>query len=580
MCWKVLRMVDARIASGEDARVAELMRAPEEVMRLDRMGAAHQTRLSFMRAILRRVKREGWQVVRTVWEVDDKGVGVGVYEARGPERTYSLIAYANDLPPEKRSDRVIATEWDASFALYDGVSTQTDIDRLRDNVPKQEAGRCAASELVLSRANRSVRLFDYVAGCLSEGRQPEVAEIDKVGYLMRTTAVYGNGKFGLADRELYSKREEAGGPFRVELLAVWLIRLFTVDIVEHMARVSGGKGAVPLDREIRRRLGVGNSTGLGMAPFLVTHPALLNAWMMARETALARVRALPVATADTMRHFREQLDRAHAGLDRWRTPDERQSMRVCELAGDFAALKQHLKSDVLSTSEPWNGLYEWSAANLTLEGQEAVCSLMIEPHSDLVDDLAGEMAAEESGTYWIDGQMTLVEVARLAKEKFAWALATDFSLPDQTARFWYVSEEKLEPRLGERHEEDGAELEQRLGIGCEVARMMEVLEEQPESTLLAEFLLRYPEHRHAARRVQIAARCAYSEIQDNVLSATMMPIDMLRCKLAFFGASRFDPKSDRWVRITMYADAPFPDEIADMEADDWAWPQLNATKRA
>ena len=109
-------------------------------------------------------------------------------------------------------------------------------------------------------------------------------------------------------------REEAGGPFRVELLAVWLIRVFTVDIVEHMALVKGGAKAVPLDRDIRRRLGVGNSTGLGMAPFLVTHAALLNAWMMARETALARVRALPSASADTIRRFLEQLDRAHAGL--------------------------------------------------------------------------------------------------------------------------------------------------------------------------------------------------------------------------------------------------------------------------
>ncbi len=571
-----MKMADVEPAAREATRVAELMRAPEEVMRLSRMGASHQTRLSFMRAILRRVKRENWQVERTVWDMDDKGVGVAIYEARGPDRTYSLIAFANDLPPEKRSDRVIATEWDASFALYDGVPAQADIDRLRDNVPKQEAGRCAATELVLSRANRSVRLFGHVVDCLSEGRQPDVAEIDKVGYLMRTTAVYGNGKFGLADRELYYTREEAGGPFRVELLAVWLIRVFTVDIVEHMARVKGASSAVKLDREIRRRLGVGNSTGLGMAPFLVTHPALLNAWMEARETALARVRALPAANDDRIEHFREQLERAHAGLERWYTPDERQSMRVCELAGDFEKLNKHLEGDVLKTAEPWNELYLWAVANLTLEGQEAVCSLMIEPYGDLVDDLAAEMAADEADAYRIDGQMTLGEVSRLVKEKFAWALATDFSVPDQTARFWYVSEEKLEPRLGERHEEDGADLEQRLGIGREIVRMMDAVEKQPESTLLAEFLLRHPEHRHAARRVQIAQRCTFAEIHDNVLSATMMPIDMLRCKLAFFGASRFDPKSDRWVRITMYADAPFPDEIADMDADDWAWPKLDA----
>lgn len=565
-------MANATPVLPSEARVAELMRPPQEVMRLARMGASHQTRLSFMRAILRRVKREGWQVERTIWDVDEKGVGVGVYEARGPENTYSLIAYANDLPPEKRSDRVIATEWDASFALFDGVPTKADIDRLRNNVPKQEAGRCAASELVLSRANKSVRLFDHVVDCLAKGKQPDVAEIDKVGYLMRTTAVYGNGKFGLADRDLYARREEAGGPFRVELLAVWLIRAFTVDIVEHMARVRGGADAVPLDREIRRRLGVGNSTGLGMAPFLVTHPALLNAWITARETALARVRALPAASADTIACFREQLDRAHAGLERWRTPDERQSLRVCELAGDFDKLKGHLEQGVLTAPDPWNELYLWATANLTLEGQEAVCSLMIEPHGDLVDDLASEMAADESRTFAIDGRMKLGELSALAARHFDWALATDFDAADQMARFWYVSEEKLEPRLGERHEEDGAELEQRLGIGREVAMMMAALDGESENTLLAEFLLRHPEHRHAARRVQLSARLPYAEIHDNVLSASMMPIDMLRCKLAFFGASRFDPKSDRWVRITMYADAPFPDEIAGMDADDWSWP--------
>ncbi|NNJ77461.1 MAG: hypothetical protein HKP56_20140, partial [Anderseniella sp.] len=415
---------------------------------------------------------------------------------------------------------------------------------------------------------------------LSQARNNNLTQIDKVGYLMRTTAVYGNGKFGLADRDLYAARAEAGGPFRVELLAVWLIRAFTVDIVEHMARIRGGTDAVSLDHEIRRRLGVGNSTGLGMAPFLITHPALLNAWMTARETALARVRALPAATADRIRHFREHLDRAHAGLERWHTPDERQSMRVCKLAGDFEKLKADLETDTLTGADPWNELYLWAAANLTLEGQEAVCSLMIEPHGDLVDDLDGEMAADERQAFSIDGRMRVDELAGLAARHFDWALATDFGSADQTARFWYVSEEKLEPRLGERHEEDGAELEQRLGIGREVASMVAALETEPETTLLAEFLLRHPEHRHAARRVQVAGKLPYAEIHDNVLSATMMPIDMLRCKLAFFGASRFDPKSDRWVRITMFADAPFPDEIGSMDADDWAWPLFQEVQPA
>ncbi len=66
----------------------------------------------------------------------------------------------------------------------------------------------------------------------------------------------------------------------------------------------------------------------------------------------------------------------------------------------------------------------------------------------------------------------------------------------------------------------------------------------------------------------------YSEIQDNTIAASMLPIDMLRCKLAFFGATRFDPRSDRWVRITMYQGAPFPHELDDYDPDDLAYPEL------
>ena len=54
----------------------------------------------------------------------------------------------------------------------------------------------------------------------------------------------------------------------------------------------------------------------------------------------------------------------------------------------------------------------------------------------------------------------------------------------------------------------------------------------------------------------------------------MRPIDLLRCKLSFFGASKFDPRSDRWLRITMYQGAPFPDELARLDPDDLAYPPL------
>ena len=139
-----------------------------------------------------------------------------------------------------RSDRVIATAWDATFCLYDGIPTEADLDRLEQNVPKQEAGRISDSELSLSRANRSVRLWQHVIDALSAGEQPDRKQLEAVGYLVRTTAVYGSGKFGAADRLTIAERPEVSAPFQAEMLSVWLTRAFSIDLVEHIARARGG----------------------------------------------------------------------------------------------------------------------------------------------------------------------------------------------------------------------------------------------------------------------------------------------------------------------------------------------------
>ena len=77
------------------------LRSPQTVMRPARLGSFHQCRLSFMRTLLRRMKRDNWIFERPVFDIDDKGVGVAIYSARGPERTYSLVCFAHDLPPDR-----------------------------------------------------------------------------------------------------------------------------------------------------------------------------------------------------------------------------------------------------------------------------------------------------------------------------------------------------------------------------------------------------------------------------------------------------------------------------------------------
>lgn len=310
---------------------AHYRRSPDTVMRLDRMGSFHQTRLSFMRSLLRQLKNESWAFDRAVWDIDAKGVGRAVYTAQGPRRSYSLVAFAHDLPVEKRSDRVIAEAWDATFCLFDGVPTDEDLNRLQANVPLQEAGRISGSEVSLSRANRSVRLWDHVVDSLAAGQQPEQSKIDEVGYLMRTTAVYGSGKFGAADRVIVQNRVIMSGPFHIEMLSVFLTRAFVMDLVEHMARQKGGEKAVTLEPSVRRSFGIGNSTGLGMAPFLINHPALLNGWIVAREEALARVRSLKTVTSAKADKFTDFLQRAIANANSWHSAHPLQIEKIVDL---------------------------------------------------------------------------------------------------------------------------------------------------------------------------------------------------------------------------------------------------------
>lgn len=193
--------VSADVPAIAARRTVVALRPPETVMRLARIGSFHQTRLSFKRVLMRRLAHEGWRFSRTRFDVDARGEGIAVYRATGPLRSYSLVCFAHDLPAEKRTDRVIAEEWDAAFALFDGDPSEADIVRLHANVPRQEAGRVSAREIVLARANKSVRLFDQVVASLAAGRQPPAEALAEVGYLMRSTAVYGSGKFGLAVHE-------------------------------------------------------------------------------------------------------------------------------------------------------------------------------------------------------------------------------------------------------------------------------------------------------------------------------------------------------------------------------------------
>ena len=111
----------------------------------------------------------------------------------------------------------------------------------------------------------------------------------------------------------------------------------------------------------------------------------------------------------------------------------------------------------------------------SLEGQEQLVSLLLEDHGSLIDDLATGMAADETVHFRIDGTMPLSQLRQMMENVYHWTDKIDYTQNDAMARVWYVSEEKLEPRLGERFEEPIEPYEQPLAPGRDaVFAMIEI----------------------------------------------------------------------------------------------------------
>ena len=260
--------------------------------------------------------------------------------------------------------------------------------------------------------------------------------------------------------------------------------------------------------------------------------------------------------------------------DIWHSEHPIQIEKLKQLRSDLGRLNAHVERADLQNAQPWDRLYRWAEAELGEDAQECLASLMLEPYGPLVDHLADQMSDGKPGAFRIDGTQPVADLRALLERAYGWALQINWDEKEQCARAWYVSEEKLEPRLGERFEEPIAPYEQPLAPGRDAAALYAALRDVDSDASLAAFLLAHPEHRHTVRRAQIVDRAPYAEIRDNTIGSDLVPIDMLRCKLAFFGATHFDPRSDRWVRICMFGNAPYPEELQQNQDDDWSYPPL------
>ena len=545
------------------------LRDPDTIMKLSRLGSFHQSRLSFLRSFLSEFKN--WEYKRDLFDLDKNGFGTAIYSFTKKERVYSLVCFANQIDDNERSDRVIATKWDAAFTLHDGIPQKKDIERLRNEVPRQEVGRLSYKELTLSRANKSVRIFDHVVDRLSKGLQPNLDLLKKVGYLYRTTAVYGSGKFGLADRFRIKNREEINGPFRLEMMLVYLVRQFTFDQVNHVAKNKNPNSAVNLDLKICKNLGIGNSTGLGMAPFIVNHPTLLNNWILCRETALKKIRELETVNIKDSNLFKDCVRNSVKNITSWNTESEYQVKKIKLLLKDVRKFLDFIKNEFdFQKAYPFNTLYLWLEKETCEECVEYIVSIMMEPFEEIVRPLIKEMSSDEEKYFTIPTDRTVGELLNILEKKYSNILTINFEKKENYKKFWFISKNKEEPRLADRFEEQGSDLEQPLAIARDIKKLYERLLLSNKSLKIDKFLVDNSDLRHVVRRAFIIEKFPYSEIQDNTISENLVPIDMLRLKLSFFGALKFDPRSDKWLRICMFQGAPLPNELKHFD-EQWVY---------
>ena len=543
-------------------------------MELPRLGAFSSSRLSFARSLIRKMARQRWQVTQTRFDLDADGYGEVIYRIQTPQARYHVVIFSRYLDDAQRSDRVIAEAWDLTFGLVEGDVEDDLMASMSENVPLQEAGRQHPNLLVISRANRSVRNFSSFVEQLSQGRQPAESLLKTAGYLYRTTAVYGNGKFGIADFARLKDNPDFRQPFSAQMTAVYVLRQFSIDQVEHIAR-NKSPDAVSLSEDLKRYVGIGNSTGLGMAPFLINHPLLINQWVHMRETALSLAKQ-EAADEEAQQRLLDLMRRAIQSLQECNIENDDQRLKNEDVVSELSMAAVWL-DQVSAEADLWLQLTDWAEAAFTVETQELINTLLIEIYPDHADGLEDYMAAEESLDLVPD--MPLIQLKQLIETYLDWALQVDLTSSDERYWFWYRSIEKEEPRLGIRGIDEGEEKELSIAIGPRVQRIHATLDahlQQDPAALTIDFLMANQRDSDIVRRIQTMAGSAYGEIRANLWHREMKPMHLLRAKLSFLGAQRFDPKGDRWVRVTFFQGAPL---IAELNAepvdlvdfDDWSF---------
>jgi hypothetical protein len=546
------------------------LRDPSELMQPERLGALKQTRLSFARLLIDKMVREQWQIDLVEVDLDGGGNGHAVYNIKTPSRLFSFAVQSRESSDEENADRIIAETWDLETFLCEGRATPELIESQFEELANVRKGRATPEVLIWSRANRSARFFDHIVDSLASGHQPDIEFLSQGGYLTRSSGYYGNGLNGTKVFAAMDDDHPLKRPFMAQMLAVYMLRVFGYDLADEMA-TARTPDAATLSDDVKRFLGTGNSSGVGIVLYIVNHPQFVHSWLRAREVALARAKSRE-PTDDEV----EAFERLVANAETWFAEDESDTERFFQSKDRIAhsleraiervdTLQENAGNDAL-----WTRLCEWAETNLGAETQEVIHALLIDVHPDVCEGLKDSLTTAETSD--VKPETSLAKLESLVTTSYQWALDVDLSRSGAQHYVWYRSIESEEPRIGVREKRDYDEYEIDAAIARQVQELHADLQRSPAADSVAEFLFDNPEHREVVERIQTVHNLPYAEVRANPLDEDFVPLTFISSLKAIWGIQKAHPKSIGWVQGTFFQGAPLREELYEGDDSYWVYP--------
>ena len=545
-------------------------------MRPSRLAVLQTSRMSATRLLMAKAIRERWRIEKLRWQIDERARGTALYRITTGDMPFDFIVHSFEPKMEGRMGRIIGRAWDMMAALVEGPVCEDDVRTTGEEIRKLYAGRATPGTLIWARSNRSARVFNHTVDSLAAGHQPDVPTLAEACYLMRNTGLDGNGTFGTRSFRSLEDTHPLRRPLDAQMLSAYMMRVFSIDLVNHLARCRSDK-AVPLAPEIQRFLGVGNGSALGLNLFVNNHPKLIDAWIAAREHAIVAAKRLPVTAGDPrLAQLLALIDRALVFRRQDRMEYERFAASA-EVAAGLAVVREAVRA--LFESGMVNGIrprYPLAALAVSLDGRvhdeafETLMGLLTELVPELCDRLAEGLAVDEE--YATEPDMSIGRLQDIVRSEYGWAFAMDLDSESSQRYVWYKSATAEEPRRGPRSEAGDV-----FNLGLDLPRLIRALDSEiakrPAAQTVARFLLECPRLRFIVARTQTLSGLRFHSPHMNMMGEELVPCDITRLiNIGIHGLDKTRDYLQRALRGVIYQGAPTVDDLAAGARLDWFHP--------